>query len=159
MKLQLWSHFQLRWGWSGATSWFLCAQPFPTPAGPPRGDASSGAQLLRAGLSAIVPARDSLCRGNPDPLPSTSAWTLPSPSPLSALFPDKECAPWAIGSACQSRLSLHQCQVLLLRVQAPQSVPGLRSLPLLWPSFLPLSLSLSPLEISKIQLPNYLPSS
>lgn len=86
MKLQLWSHFQLRRVHFGATSWFLFAQTFPMPASPPRGDAFPGAQLFRAVLSAIAPARGSQSGGNPGPLPSTSAATLFLPCPLLSLL-------------------------------------------------------------------------
>ena len=87
MKLQLWSHFQLRRVHFGATSWSLFSKTFPTPASPPPRDALPGAQLLRAVLSAIAPARGSQRGINPSPLPSTSAGTLCLPRPiLSPLF-------------------------------------------------------------------------
>lgn len=109
---------------SGATSWSLFAQTFSTPAGPPRGDAFSGAQRLRAGLSAIALARGSLRGRNPGPLPSTSARTLflsrpPPPHPARSP-PINKCAPCARGTSCGSRLSLSQCHVLTSWVLAPQ---------------------------------------
>lgn len=151
MKLQLWSHFQLRRVHFGATSWSLFAQTFSTPAGPPRGDAFSGAQLLRAVLSAIALARGSLHGRNPGPLPSTSAWTLFLSRPLLSQPPRtphpagpprspriNKCAPCARGSSGRSRLSLSQCHVLTFWVLAPK-ISSRTAVP-----FPPLPLFLSP---------------
>ena len=125
MKLQLWSHFQLRRVHFGATSWPLFSQTFPTPASPLPRDASLGAQLLRAVLSGVAPTRGSQRGVSPGPLPSTSAGTLPPPpAPLSPPSPsDTNCAPGAGGSSFPSRRHVPKVCVPTPQISSPTAVP------------------------------------
>lgn len=86
-------------------------------------------------------------------LSSSPARSPPVPRPPRSPRINK-CAPCARGS-----LSPSQCHVLTFWVLAPQTSSRTAVPFLLCPSFFPLFPSLSLLVISKIQLPNYLPSS